>query len=216
MKKVILVMMFACITAFGAQAQQYFAGGTLGVDYDAGKYSYGTTTNKRPSTLSFELSPMLGYYLSENLGAGVRINIGMSVRNDRAEQDPTKNKSFEWGFGPFLRYTALSRGDFYILIQGGAGVFGSSSKTVSGTTTNDGPKNFGFNIGVMPLLSYSLTSRVNIEASTNLARFGFTTQTEKRGSGDSQTKDTTTTFGFGVDSDDFFKSPYQLGMIFKF
>ena len=216
MKKVILAMMFAGITAFGAQAQKYFAGGTLGLDYNDSKYSYGNTTTNRPSTLSFEFGPMLGYYLSEKLGAGVNINIGMSVWNDRAEQDPTKDKSFDWGFGPFLRYTALTRGDFSILIQGGVGIFGSSTKTTSGSTTNDGPKHFGFDIGVMPLLSYSLTSRVSIEASTNLARFGFTTQSEKRGSGDSQSKDTQSSFGFGIDSNDFFRSPYQLGMIFKF
>jgi len=216
MKKVFIAMMFAGITAFSVQAQKYFTGGTIGVDYNDGKYSHGNTTNNGPSTFSFEFSPMLGYYLSENLGAGVNISIGMGVRNDRDEQDPTKDKSFDWGFGPFLRYTALSRGDFSVLIQGGVGIFGSSSKTTYGTTTNEGPKHFGFDIGVMPLLSYSLTDRISIEASTNLARFGFNMQTEKRGSGDSQYKETESSFGFGVDSEDFFRSPYQLGMIFKF
>ena len=61
-----------------------------------------------------------------------------------------------------------------------------------------------------------ILNRISIEASTNLARFGFNMQTEKRGSGDSQYKETESSFGFGVDSDDFFRSPYQLGMIFKF
>ena len=215
MKKVFLAMIFAGMTAIGAQAQTYFVGGALGVDYNDGKYSSGSTTTNRPSELSFELSPMVGYYLSENLGAGVRINIGMRNRNNRAD-DPTKNKSFDWGFGPFLRYTVLSRGDFSILMQGGAGIFGSSSKVTQGTTTDKGPKTFGFDIGVMPLLSYNLTSRVSLEVSSNLARFSFTTQTEKTGSGDSQQKETESSFGFGVDSFDFFRSPYQIGMIFKF
>ena len=214
--KFLSIMLIAVLTANYAQAQKYFAGGKLGVDYKDGKYSYGTSTTNRPSTSSFEISPMLGYYLSENLGAGVKISLGMSIRNDRAEEEPTKNTSSDWGFGPFLRYTALSRGDFSILIEGGLGIFGSSSKTTYGSSSNDGPKHFGFDISVVPLLSYSLTDRVSIEASTNLARFGFTTQTEKRGSGESQSKDTESSFGFGIDSYDFFKSPYQLSLIFKF
>ena len=214
MKKVYLAMIFAAMTAVSAQAQ-YFAGGMLGVDYSDSKNTYGTTSYNRPSSLSFELSPMLGYYLSDNLGAGVMINIGMSTENDRAD-NPTKDTSFEWGFGPFLRYTVLSRGDFSILMQGGMGIFGSSSKYVYGTTTNKGPSSFGFDIGVMPLLSYSLTERISLEVSSNLARFGFNVQTEKTGAGESQQKYTETSFGFGVDSYDFFRSPYQIGMIFKF
>jgi len=217
MKKVFFAMMFACMMAFSAQAQKFFAGGTIGVDYVDGKSSQGNTTYNGPATISFEFRPMLGIYLTEKLGAGATISVGMSVRNDRDEHEPTKDKSFDWGFGPFMRYTALSRGDFSVLVEGGFGIFGSSSKRTYGTTTHEGPKHFGFDIGVMPLLSYNLTNRISIEASSNLARFGFTVQTEKRGSGgESQQKETDTSFGFGVDSEDFFRSPYQLGVIFKF
>ena len=202
--------------AFSAEAQTYFAGGSIGVDYEAGKGTWGNTTTKNPSTLSFEFSPMAGYYLSDKLGAGARIVLGGSTWNSRSEQEASKNKTFRWGFGPFLRYTVLTRGDFSVLIEGGAGIFGESSKETSGTTTNDGPKVFGFDIDVMPILSYSLTDRVSLEARTNLARFGFSTQTEKRGTGESQSKESDSAFGFGVDSFDFFRSPYQIGMIFKF
>jgi hypothetical protein len=215
MKKIFLALIFAGMTAMSAQAQTYFAGGALGVDYNGGKYSFGAATTNKPATTSFEISPMLGYYLSKDLGVGVMINVGMSNRNNRAD-DPTKSKSFDWGFSPFLRYTVLTRGDFSILMQGSAGVFGSSTKVTYGTTTDKGPKTFGFDISVVPLLSYNLTSRVSLEVSSNMARFGFSVQTEKTGSGDSQQKETESSFGFGVDSFDFFRSPYQIGMIFKF
>ena len=214
MKKVFLALIFAGMTAMSAQAQTFFAGGTIGVDYNVGKYSDGTTTNKRPSTTSFELSPMLGYYLSKNLGAGVIINMGMGTWNDRADS-PSKNKSFDWGFGPFLRYTLLSLGDFSILAQGGMGIYGSSTKSTSGSTTNKGPSTFGFDIGVMPLLSYNLTDRINLEASTNLAWFGFSVETEKT-IAETEEKETVSSFGFGVDSRDFFSTPYKIGIIFKF
>ena len=216
MKNLFLTLMFAGITAFGAQAQTYFAGGKIGFDYNDGKSSYGSSSSNNPSKVSFEFSPMLGYYLAENLGAGVKITLGLGNTNNRAEYEQTKNNSFEWGLCPFLRYTLLSRGDFSIIAEGGAGIFGSSSKSTYGSSSDKGPRSFGFDIGVMPILSYSLTPRVSIEASSNLALFGFTVQSEKRGSGDSQYKETGTSFGFGVDSYDFFRSPYQLGLIFKF
>ena len=216
MKNLFLTMVIAGITAFSAQAQTYFAGGKIGFDYSDGKSSYGSSSSNRPSNVSFEFSPMLGYYLSDKLGAGVKITLGMGATNNRAEYEQTKNNSFDWGFSPFLRYTLLTRGDFSVLAEGGVGVFGSTSKSTYGSDSNKGPRQFGFDIGVMPVLSFSLTPMVSIEASSNLAWFGFTVESEKRGSGDSQSKETGTSFGFGVDSNNFFRSPYQLGLIFKF
>ena len=214
MKKAYLIMMFAGMMAVSVQAQ-YFAGGSLGVDFKESSSSWGTSTSSGPSSLAFDVSPMVGYYLSDKLGAGVKISLGMSMDNDRRD-DPTKYREFEWGFGPFLRYSVLTRGDFSVLIEGGVGVFGSSSKEISGTITDKGPSTIGVELSVGPLLSYSLTSRVNLEASSNLARFGFSTQTRKYGTGDSQSKSSSSSFGFGVDSNDFFSSPYRIGMIFKF
>ena len=214
MKKVFLAMIFAGITAISAQAQ-FFAGGTIGLDSKMDKSTSGSKTNKGPSDFSLEFSPRLGYYLTPKLGAGVAMKLAMGTHNNRAEE-PRKDKSFEWGFGPFLRYAVLSRGDFSILMEGGMGVFGRTTKVSQGTTTEKGPKTFGLDFSIMPLLSYNLSSKISLEARSNLARFGFDMQTRKTGSGESKYKNTETSFGFGLDSDDFFKSPYQIGMIFKF
>ena len=217
MKKVFLAMILAAMTAVSVQAQgyKYFAGGSLGLDYSEGKYTYGETSTNRPSKTSFDLSPMLGYYLSENLAAGVSINLGMSTTNNRAET-PTTSNSTEWGLGPFLRYTVLKRGDFSVLLQAGMGVFGSSSNTKYDSETNDGPSVLGFDISAVPILSFRLTDRVNLEVSSNLARFGFSTKTETTGKDESQSKSTDSSMGFGIDTNDFFKSPYQIGLIYKF
>ena len=217
MKKVFLAMILAAMTAVSAQAQtyKYFTGGSFGVDYKDGKYTYGETSTNRPSTTTFDFSPMLGYYLAENLGAGVKVNIGMSVSSDR-EEEPTKNTSLDWGFGPFLRYTILTRGDFSVLIEGGIGVFGSSSKRTYDSETTDGPSVLGFDISAKPILSFRLTDRVNLEVSSNIAKFGFSTKTERTGKEESLRKETESSFGFGVDTKDFFKSPYQIGLIYKF
>jgi hypothetical protein len=216
MKKVFLAVMFAGMTAVCVQAQTYFAGGSLGFDYSDSESSWGGTIDKGPSETTVNISPILGYYLTEKVGAGVLIKLEINSWNNRLDSETSKENSLLWGFGPFLRYTLLTRGDFSILAQGGVGIFGSSSKRISGTTTNKGPSVFGFGIDAMPILSYKLSDKVNLELSSNLARFGFNTQTEKRGSGESESRDTENSFGFGVDATNFVSSPFQIGVIFKF
>ena len=204
MKKILFTLIFAGIMAFSAQSQTYFAGGTLGFDYKASK----SESYKGPATTSFELSPMLGYYLREDVGVGVMLTLGNSTWKSRYEGGSSKESTFDWGFSPFIRYTLLTRGDFSILAQGSMGVYGHSKK--------DGPNTFGFGIDAMPLLSYSLTDKVSLEVSSGLARFGFSVESQKSGSGEYKSKSSETSFGFGVDSRNFFSSPYQIGLIYKF
>jgi hypothetical protein len=199
MKKVFLATIFMGMMALGAQAQNYFAGSTLGFDYKANGGD-----NRGPATTSFELSPMVGYYLTDKLGAGIMLTLGNSATNNRSEHGESKYNTFEWGFAPFLRYTLLTRGDFSVLAQSSIGIHGSSEK--------GGSNIFGFGIDAMPILSYCLTNRVSLEVSSGLARFGFSVDSRKSGGH----KSNETAFGFGVDSYNFFSSPYQVGMIYKF
>ena len=214
MKKVFLAVLFAGITAVSANAQ-LFVGGSIGFDFSADKHTQGTKVTNEDLDISFDFSPKVGYYLSSNFGVGVITHFGMGFTNDR-DNNPTKYSTIQWGFGPFMRYTVLSRGDFSMLVEGGAGVYGEVSKRTIGSTTNKAPSTFGFDISAMPLLSYSLTNRVNLEVSSNLLRLGFGVESEKSGAGDSLSKDTNTYFGFGINGYDFFSSPYRIGVIFKF
>ena len=198
MKKIFITLIFAGITAIGAQAQDYnwFAGGTIGFDIKS--------QGKGSSTTTFEFSPKAGFYLSEKLGAGLMITLANRSTNNESEWGSSKSNTFEWGFSPFMRYKLFSRGDFAILAEGGLGVQGTSQK--------DGPSTFGFGIWAGPLLTFKLSPRIDLEVSSGLARFDFSINSHKNG----DSKSTETTFGFGVDSRDFFKSPYQIGMIYKF
>jgi len=214
MKKVFLAVLFASMMAVSANAQ-LFVGGSIGFDIDASKNTSGTTVSNNPLTVSFDFSPKVGYYLSSAFGVGVITHFGLGLTNNRRD-DPTKYTSINWGFGPFMRYTVLSRGDFSVLVEGGAGVYGELSKSTRGSTTIKDPSTFGFDISAMPILSYSLTNRVNLEVSSNLLRLGFGVESEKSGAGDSLSKDTNTYFGFGINGYDFFSSPYRIGVIFKF
>jgi len=201
MKKLFLALIFAGITALSAQAQTYsfFAGGTLGFDLNSSK----SDGDKGPSTTSFEISPMMGYYLKPNVGVGLELTIGNSSRNSNYSGS-SKDNTFEWGFSPFIRYNLLPIGKLSLWVQGNVGVRGSSQK--------DGPSTFEFGLWVAPFLSYSITDRIDLEVSTGLARFDLSMKSHKNG----DYKSTETNFGFGANSRDFFKSPYQIGLIYKF
>lgn len=198
MKKIFITLILAATTALYTQAQEYnwFAGGTIGFDYKS--------QGKGSSSTTFELSPKVGYYLTEKFAAGLMLTLANKSSNSGSEWSSSSSNTFEWGFSPFARYKLFSKGDFSILAEGGIGVHGTSQK--------DGPKTFGFGIWAAPLLTYKLSPRIDLEVSSGLARFDFSIDSHKNG----DYKSTETTFGFGVDGRDFFKSPYQIGLIYKF
>jgi hypothetical protein len=198
MKKVFFSTILATMVAIGAQAQEYnwFAGGTVGFDYKGQKEGSSTTI--------FEVSPKVGFYLSERFGAGLMITLANRSTSSDSEWGSSKSNTFEWGFSPFVRYKLFSKGDFAILAESGIGVHGTSQK--------DGPSTFGFGIWAAPLLTYKLSPRLDLEVSSGLAKFDFSIDSHKSG----DYKSTETTFGFGVDSRNFFSSPYQIGIIYKF
>ena len=223
MKKVFLVMMFAVVTAVCAQAQ-LFVGGSLGVDFTASKEVEGSTTEKGPATFFIEFSPMVGFSLSDNFAVGLKAGLGLLNSNNRADE-PTKAKVTLWEFAPFARYTLVSAGDVSLLAEATLGIQGATTKDTRGSTTNEGPSVFGFGFSAMPILSYSFTDKLSIEARPNLFRFVFGVVTTKY-PGDSDNKDTDTYLGFGVNpsrvpiefrSEFEFDTPlFEVGMIFKF
>ena len=198
MKKIFITLTLAATTVLYTHAQEYnwFTGATIGFEYK----SQGSGS----SNTSFEFSPKVGYYLSDKFGAGIMITLANRSSSNDSEWGSSKSNTFEWGFSPFMRYKLFSKGDFSILSEGGIGVHGTSQK--------DGPKTFGFGIWAAPIITYRLSSRIDLEVSSGLARFDFSIDSHNNGG----YKSTETTFGFGVDSRDFFKSPYQIGLIYKF
>lgn len=108
MKKLFFIIALA-IAATTTYAQMYVAG-TLGLGFDGGKQTTKvqetTTEVKSPSTASFQLTPAVGYYITDKFLIGGAFNIGTTGETDFNNDGniATKTTSFNWAIVPYARY----------------------------------------------------------------------------------------------------------------
>ncbi|MDR2037972.1 MAG: porin family protein [Bacteroidales bacterium] len=220
MKKIFITFAVLLTVVFVSNAQ-LFVGGSLGLSTTGGKEKTGSNSVDKESTFGFEISPKVGYYLSDKFAIGGEVTLGFESEKtpDANGGDDQKDNFFSWGIAPFARYSVAEFGKFSVLLEGGVGIFGGTSKTKLGSQSFDGPSLFGFGVNVTPLLSYSLSDRFNLEMGLNFLNFGFNTWTIKTDGNPDDTKDRTTNFGFGVDTDNVFQADLgavTIGFIYKF
>jgi len=203
-----------------------FVGGGIGFDFTGGKTKNGSNTQDRPSSFTFQLSPKVGYYLSDDLAIGLEVGfITMSRKTPKDLWWGSDDRIFSttgWHVGAFSRYNLVGTEKLSLLLEGGLTIGGLKSKEKVGSNTTDGNPSSFFTIGVLPVLSYDLSDRLSIEASGDFFRLGFTLHTQK----DANNKDykqTTNNFGFGVnainpvsDLNDVSSSLFRVGLVFKF
>ena len=223
MKKIILSVLFVAVVAVYAQAQ-LFVGGSIGADYTAYKYTSGSTTEKGPALFSVEFNPMLGFDLSERMGIGATLNLGMFNVSDR-DDPPSKLKALMYGVSPFVRNVVLYSGNLAFLIETKFSFLGFNTKSSYESQTIDGPKILSYGLSVAPVLSYSLTDRLYLEARVNLLRFSIGQAVIK----EDEDKDISTFFGIGINPSEITSpllneleipvmsaSPIEIGMVFRF
>ena len=219
MKKVIIsfVVLVAAICSSNAQV---FVGGELGMGFYGGNTKDGNTTVDSPTTLSMRFSPKVGFYLKDNFAIGAELWLVTNVFNDKAVNDETKITDLGWGIAPFARYSVFEFGKFSVWFEGAASVYATSSKSKTGDISTDRPSTFTAGLSVAPLLSYSLTERINLEMDLNFLGLGIhsATQTTKVSEGD-DIKRNNTSFSFGANSNSVFAGDLgtlTIGFIYKF
>jgi outer membrane protein len=218
MKRIFLAVMFAGITAVCAHAQ-LFIGGSLGLDVQAGKSKTDGTSTDLPATFALNISPKAGYYLNDRFALGLELGFERTVTNNR--RDP-ETKTFEttFGIGAFGRYHVVNADRVALILEGSLGYGTSKEKSKTGSTsTEDDPINSA-GLFVIPVLSYSLTERLSIEASSDFLRFGAGRVWTKND--DSNYSSGMNYFGFGANSGDSelfqtaFGGAFSIGIVFKF
>ena len=137
MKKFIMVAVMA-VAALTANAQTW-AGGSFGFQ---SKHVNGSES----STTLFEVSPEMGYSLSDNLD----VAIALSYANINGDQNTFAIK-------PYLRYSFVKEGNFAAFLDCGLG-YGTTH--TNGIDKND---NF-FTVNINPGIAYNVSNKVTLVA----------------------------------------------------
>ena len=144
-------------------------------------------------TLSFSITPKIGYFLNDNFALGLGLGYSTSKRTGNNGNEVFTSNS--WSFDPFARY--------YVAKTGNLSFFGEGSIEIGGSTATDNPKFFTMAVRVSPALSYNLSDKVSLEA--NLGGLSYSSITDK----DDTYKSTGIGLNFGLDDITF-------GAIIKF
>jgi len=202
MKKITLLLSMAVIST--ALYSQAFVGGSLGFSTSGSSSSSGNVTVDGPTSTSFLLAPMVGYYMNSQMAVGVEFGIGFTSSNNNATPSATKTTATLFGISPFVRYHVVEMGPVSVFGQGSLGIGFGSSKVKTGSVSADGPKTTMFEIAVRPGISYKLTDQIAIEAFLGGLSYDMTTEKED----DEKNKE----YNFGLN----FSTSLNLGFVYKF
>lgn len=216
MKRIPVVILLLTIVSSCYLNAQLFTGGSIGLSTSGGKQDYGAGEQDKTSYMNLDFSPMVGYFLSDNLAAGLKIQLSMDKTTTppfTEGGDETVNTETEIGFVPFVRYYAVTFDKFSLFGQVQAGVTMGTEKTKTGSTEVEGPKTTTILFNVLPAVAFEASDHLMLEAYINLFRFGFTAETEKEGNN----KETTNSFNFGLSTNNIFTTgAVSVGAIYKF
>src|SRR5450759_1942136 len=208
--RIILIVLFSFF--YVSLSAQFFAGGNFGLNTSGGSTDDGTIKTDKPSTISFNFSPRVGTFLSENLAAGAALNFSLS-RTKTPGTPETIDKSSTIGVSPFLRYYAIKLDKFSVFAQGNIGFSYTRPTTKVGGTLTGGPITTNLYLNVVPGLAYDLSEKFSLETSINVLSFGYYHTTIKNGSA----KNKTSSFGMGAGLDNIVTvGNISIGAIYKF
>lgn len=159
MKKIVTVIAFALICS-GAYAQfnqgRILVGGSIGFDSRTHKLDANNTTTTLGNRTTFTLSPQAGYFIIDNLAAG----LSLSVSSESEKEDGSNNKTSTatTAVQPFVRYY-LPQSIFFQAQVGFGGQTQKSKTQSTSTTTKYGLFSWAIGAGY----AYFLTDNVAIE-----------------------------------------------------
>jgi hypothetical protein len=225
MKKIIFFITFISF-AMTAHAQWIIGGST---EYSSisnkNNFRVSAAFESKLSQSGFSFAPMIGYQINKfAFGGSIIINTDTDTDTwlSGHYQNKTKNETILWGVQPFVRYTFMEFGNFSVFANTGVHILtGNSKQTYSSnipSTTNSEHGILYMGINVVPVLSYRLSDRINLEAGLNFMNFGWNSVTEedKRNHSNPQ-KTTITDFGLGVNSGNAANvGTISIGFIYKF
>ncbi|WP_103068318.1 outer membrane beta-barrel protein [Aquimarina sediminis] len=205
MKKILItavaLVSFATAIAQDENTTEGFAKGDIFV---SGSVGFNSQKHADDKLSSFEITPSVGYFISENITIGGRIGFeSTKVEGDSFETDflSTPGKSSTFSIGAFGRYYTTPANKFSIFGELAANYL--STKVDPDATTTDTTID-GFGIGLSPGVSYFLSSNFALEATWGALQYS----TSKADFDGAESLDA---FQIGLDLDDI-----RLGLLYKF
>lgn len=217
MKKLILSLaMIAVGTAAFAQISSgsLMMGGSLGFNSSGGGTvditpgGGGTKTSKDlTATSDWNFSPAIGYFFTDNLAAGVRLNVGSTNMGQVTTTDgkTTENvASFDLGVELFGRYYKELGTNVYMFIDAGLGYSSMSytDKTQDGLDKlKDDDKNSitAMGINIAPGITYFPTAKWGIDLTLNrLIGYNMYNSTVEAPNNGGKIETSTSDFGIGL------------------
>lgn len=164
-------LFFAIIAFTTVSNAQYYAGGTFGFNSYGYNKDEGNTKSDYPS---YMLSPYIGYQYSEQFSfGGIFSYSGNSQILKKSDTDSKAKQKFTHGeLGAFARYTLLSHNQFKVHAQASLSVGLGGNKSIIDGKSEKGASISTVKLGVKPYLTYSISNKLNIEASLNMLDFG--------------------------------------------
>jgi len=183
MKRFFITAVLVASVMLTASAQ-LFVGGGIGLDISGGKDVVGPTTTDKLSSTTFQFSPKVGFFVSEDFAVGVNFGIStwsQTTPKDHFAQgnpaDERKQSNTSWDVGAFARVGLIGIDNILLSVEAGFGVGGTSSKTVQGSQTTEGNPSSRFQVGVLPVVNYRLSDALSLELTADFLRLGFITST---------------------------------------
>lgn len=213
MKKIFLTVALVAMT-FSANAQ-LFVGGEIGLNTIGGNTKVTsnneTQTQKSNGLTTFTIAPELGYQFSEKFLVGASLGVTPIInRTYTGENTVTKTTTVSWSINPYARYRLAALGNFGVWAQGGL--------SIGGNKQDENTSTFAFNIGILPVLSYSINEHFTLLTRLNVFSLNFTTSTKTTKFDGGNSKVNSTAFHIGASTNDVIGTlgGISLGCVYSF
>ncbi len=164
MKKIMMTLAAVCVAAT-MNAQMYIGGGINFINS-----TDKTNAAAERTRTAFAIAPEFGYKLDDKLGVGIVLGFGTGKNKvEDTTVNPnvsTETKSTTFSVKPYLRYQALTAGNFNVFVDGGLGFSTTSSDNMKAA--------MDFALFVTPGIAYNVNEKWSIVAKLDdMFTFGY-------------------------------------------
>jgi hypothetical protein len=180
MRKTILILIavISMLTSYSqTEKGKYFIGGSINYSGDKDSEGDSVTNNWTNKNTTFNFTPSIGYFVTDNIAVGINLNLGNSVYNYQILSNmnyysTTKTNTLNLGGGIFVRPYFKISNNFMFFINAGISYIDQPGK-ITFSTTQPGVSptpdqkilGYEFTANIYPGLVYFVTPKIGLSVS---------------------------------------------------